>query len=652
MFRYLTSKAGLLVRMLPALGMLAAVACTAGEEATPTSDPGVVASPTAAATAPPIIGLQPRYGGTLTLAQRSDPPTFDPYATSFSLLTNHVHLTHNRLIRYKTLGYPENAEFGELTFVPDLAESWDVSGGGTVFTFNLRAGVPWHNVEPMYGRTVNSTDVKLAFQRMAGIGPWDGEGGRFAGFFEGLVSLETPDPLTLVMTIDRPLASWLFRIADGEAAWIVNPDLVELMGADFGVGQNSLYGTGPFIHKLEEPGSRYVYVRNDNYFVPDLPYLDEIQWLIIPDLATQEAAFIAGQVHRFAARKPGDVSRIRQAAPDIQIETNPGLLSTTSGLMFNMENPKWQILEVRQAINLGINRDRIINDLFQGEGVYNACIPTALSTFTLDQDELKDLYKYDPALARQLLDDAGFTNNFEFELMTFTGYQQDLIDIAEMIQFDLGQIGVTVTLKPVPVGQGRADVIEGNFDTVIHPHSTAGDPDARLGGFGAGCLDIERCRITPLMDGAEDVPHVAAALCFRQFRHEHNRPRRGEGAETVADGVLDLYPQMARRLAARRGDDESDRFLALDGVGDDERGDLSRHRGCAVSPDVPACAVVVCVAGVTCATRPPWLADRGSHDFDCLAGERFDGRSAELGVVRAVRADVRTRGPGTASRVP
>jgi peptide/nickel transport system substrate-binding protein len=173
--------------------------------------------------------MQPKNGGILALAQTADPPTFDPHATSFSLLTNHTHLTHNRVIRYKSLAWPEEAQYGELIFHPDLAESWEISGGGTVFTFHLREGVKWHNREPLNGRELTSEDVKLAWQRM------NAETSRFAGFYESVVSIETPNRYTVLQTIDRPLASWLYRVADGEAAWITNQEFIDFKGADFGV---------------------------------------------------------------------------------------------------------------------------------------------------------------------------------------------------------------------------------------------------------------------------------------------------------------------------------------------------------------------------------------------------------------------------------
>ncbi len=429
----------------------------------------------------PTVSLQPRYGGTLALAQRSDPPTFDPHATSFSLLTNHVHLTHNRVIRYKSLAWPEEASFGDLIFYPDLAETWDIDETGTKFTFNLRKGVKWHDEDPINGRELNSEDVKQSWKRM------NEDSSRFAGFYEGLVSIETPDQYTVVQTIDRPLASWLYRVADGEAAWITNQEFVDHKGADFGVAQDSLVGTGPFVYAREDPGSRYTYERNPNYFEQPYPYLDEVHWFIIPDRSAQEAAFVSRQIHFYQPRRPQDLDRIRQALPDVNVRENTGLANTTSGLMLNMELPKWQDVRVRQAVQLAVNNDRVIQDLYNGRGKYNACIPSALRGYSLEQDELRQLYPYDPEQAKSLLADAGFgPGEFKFEIMTFTGYSQDNQDIAVMRQADLQAAGFDVTINPVPVGEGRATVIEGNFDTVQQPHSTGVEPDEMIGGFVPG----------------------------------------------------------------------------------------------------------------------------------------------------------------------
>ncbi len=439
----------------------------------------VVATPTPAPA--PTVVRQPKYGGTLRLFQTADPPTFDPHATSFSLLTNQVHLTHNRVIRFKSLAWPEEARYGDLTFYPSLAESWEISGGGTVFTFNLRKGVRWHNREPLNGRELTSQDVKLAWKRM------HEESSRFAGFYEGLISVETPDRYTVVQTIDRPLASWLYRVADGEAAWITNQEFIDFKGADFGVAQDSLVGTGPFLYEKEDPGSRYTYVRNPDYFEQPYPYLDEVHFFVIPDRSAREAAFVSGQLDYYEPSRPEEFERIQRALPDVRLRETTGMSNTTDALMFNMDLPKWQDVRVRQAVKFAVNNDRVIQDLYSGRGKYNACIPTALRGFSLEQDELRELYPYDPEKAKALLAEAGYgPGEFKFELMTFTSYSQDNQDVAVMRQADLQAVGFDVTINPVPVGEGRATVIEGNFDTVHQPHSTGVEPDEMLSGFVPG----------------------------------------------------------------------------------------------------------------------------------------------------------------------
>ena len=482
----------------------------------------------------PTVIRQPVYGGVLAMAQRSDPPTFDPHATSFSLLTNHVHLTHNRVIRYKSLAWPEEARYGDLIFFPDLAESWDIDETGTEFTFHLRKGVKWHDREPLNGRELNSEDIKQAWKRM------HEDSSRFAGFYDGLISVETPDQYTVVQTIDRPLASWLYRVADGEAAWITNQEFVDHKGADFGVAQDSLVGTGPFLYDREDPGSRYTYVRNPDYFEQPYPYLDEVHWFVIPDRSAQEAAFVSRQIHFYNPRRPQDLERIQQALPDVKVRETTGLANTTSGLMFNMSLPKWQDVKVRQAVSYAVNNDRVIQDLYNGRGKYNACIPSALRGYSLEQDELRSLYTYDPERAKALLAEAGYgPGEFKFEIMTFTGYSQDNQDIAVMRQADLQAVGFDVTINPVPVGEGRATVIEGNFDTVQQPHSTGVEPDEMLGGYVPG---------GPRNFMRVDDPKVTAWM--KEQEVEFDRDKRGailqEFSRYCADQALGIIPNPSR----------------------------------------------------------------------------------------------------------
>ncbi|MBI2171517.1 MAG: hypothetical protein HYU30_05795 [Chloroflexi bacterium] len=487
MFKANWQKKGLLLGAAIAAMLLVAAACGGGAEPTPTSAPTATSAPVATPTATkvppsptPTPKFQPKKGGSLRFAQTSDPVTFDVHASSLSLLTNHTHLTHSRVLRYESLGWPEEANYGALTVTGDAAEKWEISQDGKTFTFHLRPGIKWPNVAPLNGRELTSEDAKKAFERIL-----NEPKSIFKEFYEEITSMSTPDKYTLVMTIDKPLASWLYRVADGEAAWITAQDFIDAKGKDYGVRQDSLVGTGPFLIKSEETGSRYIYTRNPNYFLPNLPYVDEVVWLIIKDASAREAAFVSGQIDALGASRTS-VPRIQKALPKAALDSNPGLSNTASGIMFNMTNPKWQDIRVRQAIQKGIDQGRIIADLYGGQGRYQGCMPTALSSFALSQDELKALYTYDPEGAKALLAAAGLSSGLTFEMTTFTGYQQRLLDIAELAQDDLKKIGVTVNLKPVPVASGRPAVEAGNFETVIQPHSTGVEPDEMIGGFTTG----------------------------------------------------------------------------------------------------------------------------------------------------------------------
>lgn len=189
------------------------------------TQPATTPTPAASVAATPTVGAQAKYGGTLSLAQTADPPTFNVYGSTMALVTNHTHLTHSRLLRYKSTQAPENAKYGDLTVTGDLAESWTVSGDGTVFTMKLRHGVQWANVKPLFGREFTSADV---------IGSWDRMRTHpksvFKGDFGDVTKTEAVDRYTVSMTIGRPLASWIHRIADGESAWMTAPDFIDSKG--------------------------------------------------------------------------------------------------------------------------------------------------------------------------------------------------------------------------------------------------------------------------------------------------------------------------------------------------------------------------------------------------------------------------------------
>jgi peptide/nickel transport system substrate-binding protein len=335
----------------------------------------------------------------------------------------------------------------------------------------------------MNGRELTAQDVVGAYQLLM-----YGDKSVFKGDYGDVVKVEAPDASTFVMTIKRARASWMHRIADGEAAWLANPDFVKARGADYGVTQDSLAGTGPFIAEKAEPGARFTYIKNPAYFEQPYPHLDRVQWLIIPDASTREAAFVSGQIHTFAAARGDQTNRIMRSNASIKLYQSDGLSTQSGGFIFNMKQTKWQDQRVRQAVLYAFPWERVITDLYGGKGAYDACIPSALLKYTLPQDQLKSLYKYDPAKATQLMGQAGFTTAapLAFDLAIAPDFTQDYVDVATMLKGELDKVGFKTTISPVPIAQLRPRLIEGNFESTVQNLAASIEPDDALGAFVAG----------------------------------------------------------------------------------------------------------------------------------------------------------------------
>jgi peptide/nickel transport system substrate-binding protein len=469
----------------------AAKATTAPATAVPTTAAATAvpaATATTAPAAPTASAFSPHYGGTITLAQTSDPPTFDIYATTFSLTTNHTHLTHNRLIRVKNLNQPENGTYGALDFQPDLATSWDVSGDGLTYTFHIRQGATFQNVKPYNGREFTAMDAMYSLNQME-TNPQSVFQGRYAN----IATMTTPDKYTLVMTTHKAIGTWLLTIQNGEAASMEGPDEAIYQGSAYGTTQASMVGTGPFIADGGQPGSKYHYSKNPTYWEKDqlgnkLPYVDAVVWLIIPDASAREAAFTSGQIDQYAAPSNADAVRIQKgSANNTTVLASVPLSGDAGGFTMNMNNPIWQNLQTRQAIQALIPYDRIISDLMGGYGARDGCIPTSLVNYSVGPTALKAAEVYDPKKAESLLTQAGYSaaKPLTFDLTTYTGYNQSFLDIADALNAEMTATGmVKMTIKPTPVANGRPQVIAGNFTAVISTHVTVeGDSDGAIAGF-------------------------------------------------------------------------------------------------------------------------------------------------------------------------
>ena len=334
----------------------------------------------------------PKAGGTMRhgLGTRFLPgPTFDPNESGGLQASLH-NMMCSRLLGWVT--GPSMSKYN-LELEPELAKSWESSADGLVHTFKLQEGVKFHNVPPVDGRVLKSSDIKLAYDRaLAGI-----QGNAIAA----LDSVETPDDQTVVLRLNSPDADFLPLLALHSYP-ILAPELW-----DEGVIETTLIGTGPTI--LEEVTAQGASARSNPDYFEGKPLLDGIEWRDMPDQAARVAAFRAGQIDygNTLASSARDAQLLLDSVPGALVTSDP-ILNGTYVYVLNPNHPKFQDPRVRRALSLSVDRERLVELAMQGFGkvIPGFRWPDIFDEFPTG-DDLGPWYKYDQAEATKLLSAAG-----------------------------------------------------------------------------------------------------------------------------------------------------------------------------------------------------------------------------------------------------
>src|SRR5436190_2069223 len=242
---------------------------------------------------------QPKRGGTLHV-RGYDPVHFDPHQTiSFKTHTT-LSFVYSKLVRHK-IG-PE-VRPGTFIVEPDLAERWEELDD-TTYVFHLRKGVKWHNKPPVNGRELVAEDVKFTYDRFL---TEQGNANRY--LLDSVDRIEVVDRYTVKFVFKEPYVWFLSVLAYPQSMWIVAPEVVQQFG-DLKKPENAI-GTGPFILERYEPSVKSVFKRNPDYYRDGQPYVDGVEWLVIPDESTGLAMYRTGQG---GGARPGGVDRAHRSA--------------------------------------------------------------------------------------------------------------------------------------------------------------------------------------------------------------------------------------------------------------------------------------------------------------------------------------------------
>ena len=384
--------------------------------------------------ATPAIGADDiKQGGGMVVTYKDDVSTLDPAIGYDWQNWSMIKSLFNGLMDYKP---------GTTELTLDLAESMDISEDGLTYTFKLREGVKFHN-----GRALTADDIKYSIERTvnpATQSPGQGFFGMIAGFDEaaagnaaGLSGIEVLSPTEIRFTLSRPDATFLHVLAIN-FAFAVPKEEVAKHGADF--GKNPV-GTGAFRMTEWSLGQRVRLERNADYYHDGLPKLDEIVFEV-----GQEPLVALLRLER------GEVDILGDGIPPakfLQVKDDPanadkiveGGQLHTGYLTMNVKMAPFDNKDVRQAVNMAINKDRIIR-MINGRAVpAGQPLPPAMPGF----DKAYDGYPFDPAGAKAKLAEAGFADGFTTELYAMNTDPNPRI--AQAIQQDLAAIGIKAEIK-------------------------------------------------------------------------------------------------------------------------------------------------------------------------------------------------------------
>ena len=420
-------------------------------------------------------GGQPRTGGQLRNPRRSDAGNggdFDPAKKSSDVAPNGY--AYNSLLGPK-LG--ANVKYTDVTLGPELAESWEIPDPLT-YVFHLHKGVQFADLPPVNGRAMTSTDVQWTYEYLSRTGSMQSlPPANSQSQLSGLQPLETPDPATVVVRFKEPFAPFLSYAATNYLPILAH----EIFDAD-GNFTKRLVGTGPFQldAQASKPGSLWVFKKNTSYFQQGQPYLDQINWVVLPDDASQQAAFQSGQVDLLSADDNGlDYNAYQLVKKTVP---NAGGFNYADPrepyIYMNVTKPPLNDVRIRQAISLALDRDAFIKTTAQGKGEWAAAAALP-GLFT--QDELKQFIKHDPAEAKRLVQAAGYTAGLDIEF-TYTRFSDTFASIVQLFQAQVKQAGINVTLHELETGvdAARRRTRDYTLDITPGPPGLAPDPDSIL----------------------------------------------------------------------------------------------------------------------------------------------------------------------------
>jgi len=414
--------------------------------------------------------LAQKHGGTLRIYHRDNLPSASIHEEATISTVAPFMGVFNNLVLFDQSKPLNTAD----TIVPDLAESWSWDATNTKLTFKLRQGVIWHD-----GKPFTAKDVQCTWDKLTGKAADEFRKNPRAIWWHNLKEVTANNDHEVTFHLGRPQASFVALFATG-----YNPVYpCHVSAADM---RTKPIGTGPFKFVEFKPNEYIKLTKNADYWRPKLPYLDAIEWTIIPNRSTQTLAFIAGQFDMtFPFEQTVQTMKdVQSQAPNAICELDPTMVAFN--FMVNRDNPPFNDPDLRLAMMLTMDRKAFIDIISEGKGQIGGAMQAPPSgLWGLPPEILQTLPGYGPdveksrAEARKLMEKHGYgpDNRLKIKVATrnIAQYRDPavvLIDQLKHIYID-GELEVVETANWFPKIARKDFIMAANLSG-----SGVDDPDA------------------------------------------------------------------------------------------------------------------------------------------------------------------------------
>ena len=361
-----------------------------GDAPTNTTAPDPTATP---------LATGPQSGGTVKVGVVVDFATLDPGISTSGVTSTITQQAYDNLLMVQP----------DLSMKPELATSWESNDDLTSYIFNLRKGVKFH-----HGKDFSAEDVVFTFERLL-----DPE-------FGSPILAQLGEGTTVVATDDYTVRFDLLS-SNGYFPSYMQQDELRILAADQDLDKlaGTAIGTGPFIMEENLPGERITLVRNPNYWEEGKPYLDEMHIMNIPEAAGRDAAIVAGDIdliHR--GLSPLSVPAL-EADPGVTVKRITGW--GWIGLIMDNARPPFDNKTLRKAFQAAMDREAVNQAALLGLGGPAFDHPIAPSNPVFASQYAPP--DYDIALAKSLLEQAGYPDGIDVDLHT-SDISAGVIDLA------------------------------------------------------------------------------------------------------------------------------------------------------------------------------------------------------------------------------